>query len=122
MRALFIMLAVGMTALLSSVVLSGPVYADQISVNTFATLGAGVGQHSPEIMLVKRGGAAFYGGIGPYGFGYGRGGFYGGFYPGGSLYLGPYSDYGFNDGEGYYTEGNKTCVWNGYEYSCYLTN
>ena len=74
MRALYIMLAVGMTALLSSVVLSGPVYADQISDNTFALLGAAAGQHSPEIMLVKRGGVSFYGGIGSYGFGYGMSG------------------------------------------------
>jgi len=119
MRALLYIVAVGMTALLSGVVLSGPAHADELYGTTFSLLGPGPAQTTPEIMQVKSD-VSIYGGVGPYGFGYGRRGFYGGVYPGGT-YFGPYGGYGYGDGEGYYTEGRKTCVWNGYEYSCYKT-
>lgn len=66
----------------------------------------------PGSTLVQKVDVKFRAYVGP-GWGYGPYGY--GPYSG---YYGPY--YG-GDGYGYYTEGDKTCVWNGYEYTCYNT-
>ena len=120
MRTLFIILAIGTMG----VVLSGPVYADQNIGTTFSLLGATTAQanaDSPLFLLAKRGGGgrgmAFHKGQGHH-RGH-RGAFFGGFALGipYGYYSWPYGDYSV--GEGYYTEGNKVCEWNGYEYTCF---
>ncbi len=114
MRTLFIILALGMTALVASAVLYGPVYAGQGSDNVIALTGAGgqAGVDAP-VLFVKKGG-------GHHGF-HGHHGFRGGIYFGSPYGYGYYPDggYGYGDGEGYYTEGKKVCEWTGYEYKCF---
>lgn len=110
MRTLFVMLALGMTALVGSAVLYGPAFAGQNSDNVIALPGPGA--DSPAFMLVKGGyhhhhGGGFFGGFylgSPYGYGYG-------YYPGWG--------YSLEDGEGYFTQGKQVCEWTGYEYKCF---
>ena len=105
---------------------AGPTYAQQ---TTMAVTNAGsaadsviVAESPVSVQLVRRGGGghAFRSG-GFRGSGFARhhrfrpflfGGTYGGY---------GYSDYYAGCGEGCYQEGNKTCVWNGYKYRCYIS-
>lgn len=70
---------------------------------------------SIPVQLVKHGygGGAYFGGGGIY---FGQGAYGGGW----DWYNGSYSNYPYG-GQGYYEQGNKTCVWNGYQYTCYKT-
>ena len=112
-------------ALVVAMAHAGPTYAQQ---TTAAVTSAGpavdsvVGAESPvPVQLIKRGGGHAFraGGFRSHGFARGhrfRPFLYGGFY-GASLYGG----YWAGCGEGCYQEGNKTCVWSGYDYRCYVT-
>lgn len=120
MRALYIMLALGITAVLTGAILLAPAYADQNHSNTFSLLGASAGNStvdSPLFLQVRRGGgghAAFMHGGGHHGH---RGAFFGGIYLGYPYLYSP--DWDYSSGEGYYTQGNQVCEWNGYEYTCF---
>ncbi|AFM22785.1 hypothetical protein [Desulfomonile tiedjei] len=107
MKTLYIMLAVGIIALGTGVILSGSANADSVS----------------ALQVVP--GSSLYQPVQYFGGSFGNRGFSGGIYYGApyapySLYglgAGPYSSYG--DGEGYYRDGKRVCVWSGYDYNCY---
>ncbi len=104
MRILFIILAIGMTALAASAVLYGPAHAGQGSDNVVTLLGTGGGQSgadSPAFLLVKGGGHHGHHGH--------RGArFFGGVIIGSPFLYGAYSDWGYGDGEGYFTQESKS--------------
>ena len=97
---------------------AGPTYAQQTTLavaNPAAAVDSVIGSPSSvPVQLVRGGGHGGHGRV-----------FHGGFrrgFVGGGIYL-PYAyggDYG-GCGEGCYQEGDKTCVWNGYNYRCYTT-
>jgi|GEM_PF-6435510 len=110
MRTIALSVIVGMTALMMLAPYSG-VASAQIN-SGVAAIGVATGG---PFSLVK-------GGFGHGGFGFGRGfGFYGG-------WGWPYGGYGYSGyGSGFYDypnsgtrrEPGKTCVWSGYEWTCY---
>ncbi|MGB6063369.1 MAG: hypothetical protein WBG50_01085 [Desulfomonilaceae bacterium] len=86
----------------------------------------GTGGHVPAQLVRGRGGGgrAFRGGRGFHGGGRGfRFAHRGPFFSGGVVPYSYYGDdyYGYGCGEGCYQEGDRTCVWNGYKYRCYIT-
>ncbi|MGO9566859.1 MAG: hypothetical protein ACLP5H_04890 [Desulfomonilaceae bacterium] len=98
---------------------AGPTYAQQTTVAVTSagpTVDTVVGAESAvPVQLIRRGG----GGHAFRGAGFAR---HRGFRP--FLYGGIYGGYGgyyAGCGEGCYQDGPKTCVWNGYNYRCYLT-
>jgi hypothetical protein len=125
MKAIPTILAVFLGALVVVMAHAGPTYGQQTSM---AITSAGpavdsvVGAESTvPVQLIKRGGGHGIRAGGFRGHGFARGlrfrpFLFSGIY-GGSLYGGYYA----GCGEGCYQEGNKTCVWNGYNYRCYVT-
>lgn len=115
MRTLFIILALGMTALVAGAVLYGPAYAGQSSDNVVTLLGAGAGGQSgadsPAFLLVKGGHHGHHGHRGAR--------FFGGVIIGSPFLYGYYPDWSYSDGEGYFTQGKQVCEWTGYEYKCF---
>jgi hypothetical protein len=115
MRILTITLLAGLASLSmmilfsgQSLAQSGPVLAPFLAAGTTASLGLGDAASVP-FLLVKGGhGHGMHGG-------HFRGGFLWG-YPGYGLY-GSYPGYGYSGS--YLDTPTRTCVWNGYEYSCY---
>jgi len=101
---------------------AGPTYAEQ---TTVAVTSAGpavdsvVGVESiVPVQVIRRGGGRIF-----HAHGFGR--FHNRFRP--FLFNGIYGASGYGGyyagcGEGCYQEGSKTCVWNGYNYRCYLTS
>ncbi len=125
MKSIAALAAVFLGALVVVMAHAGPTYAQQ---TTVAVTSAGpavdsvVGAESTvPIQLIRRGGGglAFRSGMRSSGFARHhrfRPFLFSGIY-GASLYGGYYA----GCGEGCYQEGNKTCVWNGYNYRCYVT-
>ncbi len=125
MKSIAALAVVFLGALVVVMAQAGPTYAQQ---TTVAVTSAGpavdsvVGAESTvPVQLVKRGGGghAFRSGMRSSGFARShrfRPFLFSGIY-GASLYGGYYA----GCGEGCYQEGNKTCVWNGYNYRCYVT-
>lgn len=119
MKTIPTLLVVFLGALVVIMAHAGPTYAQQTNV---AVTSAGpavdsvVGAESTvPVQLIRRGGHIFRGSgfvrrhrLRPF--------LFSGIY-GASLYGGYYA----GCGEGCYQEGNKTCVWNGYNYRCYVT-
>ena len=99
-----------------------PVYAQQSTptvTNTGSATDSVVGtDYTIPVQLVRRGGSG-------HAFRAGRVGRFHHFRRG-ALFVGGYYSYGGSDyvgcGEGCYQEGNKTCIWNGYNYRCYVTS
>jgi hypothetical protein len=105
MKTLYIMLAVGIIALGTGVILSGSANADSVSalqVVPGSSLYQPVQYFGGSFGNRGFSGGAYFGS--PYGYGYGFGSPYG-------------TSYG--DGEGYYRDGKRVCVWSGYDYNCY---
>jgi hypothetical protein len=124
MKTMPTLLVVFLGALVVVMAHAGPTYAQQATVAVTSTgpaVDSVVGMESTvPVQLVRRGGhilrASSFRGSGfvrrnrfrPFLFsGFYGAGLYGGYYAG--------------CGEGCYQEGNKTCVWNGYNYRCYVT-
>lgn len=98
------------TALMLAVVISLPASAQPTYGSGFSLLPSA--SDPPTVLQVKKGFhggfyGGWYGGKGPWNYGGGFGPSWG------------YGDSG--DGYGYYQEGARTCVWNGYNYRCYKT-
>lgn len=121
MNSLAVLTAVFLGALAVLIAYGSPTCAQQ---STAAVTNASLGVDSVispgssiPVQLVRRGGGmghSFRGGhVGRF-----HGLHRGVFYVGRGYY--PYADY-YGCGEGCYQEGNKTCVWNGYNYRCYFT-
>ncbi len=105
---------------------AGPTYAQQ---STMAVTNAGpgvdsvVGVDSPvPVQLVRRGGAGHaFRASSVRGSGLARHHRFRPFLFGGIYSASSYGDYYAGCGEGCYQEGNKTCIWNGYNYRCYVS-
>ncbi|MBM4325542.1 MAG: hypothetical protein FJ118_00120 [Deltaproteobacteria bacterium] len=106
MRTSIALSVIVMTAFAAGLFLSVPVYSDQTVDTAFSLLSTSV---EPQIILAHKSGYKGHG----YRSWYGPGLlFHGGLY--GSGYGGYYGG-----GTGTYQEGNKVCVWSGFEYNCY---
>jgi len=106
MRTAIALSVIAMSAFAAGLFLYVPAYADQIPDTAFSLLSTSV---DPEVVLIHKKG--FKGGYRSW---YGPGLlFYGGLY--GSPWYGGY----YGGSPGTYQEGNKVCVWSGYDYSCY---
>ncbi len=124
MNSIVIVAAVILGALALFVVYESPSYAQG---STLAATNGGsavdsvvsAGSSIP-LQLVRRGGGMGHSFRGGHARGF-RHFSRGAFFIGGGYY--PYSDFYYSGcGEGCYQEGNKTCVWNGYNYRCYTTS
>jgi hypothetical protein len=125
MKSIAALAVVFLGALVVVMAHAGPTYAQQTTVAVTSSgpaVDSVVGaQSTVPVQLIKRGGGHAFRAGGFRGHGFGRSHrfrpfLYGGTY-GASLYGGYYA----GCGEGCYQEGNKTCVWNGYNYRCYVT-
>jgi hypothetical protein len=124
MNSIAVLAVIVFGALVAVMAYGGPTYAQQTN-PTVTNSGTAVDSvvsagSSIPVQLVRRGGGmgrSFHGGR-AHGFRhFGRiGSFLGAYYP----YFG--DNYYVGCGEGCYEEGNKTCVWNGYKYRCYITS
>jgi hypothetical protein len=122
MNSIALLAVIVFGALVAVMAHGGPTYAQQTN-SALTNSGTAVdsvistGSAAP-VQLVRRGGGmghSFHGGRARGFRHFGLGGFFlGGYYP-------YYSGYYAGCGEGCYEEGNKTCVWNGYNYRCYTT-
>ena len=106
MRTAIALSIIVMSAFATGLFLSVPVYSDQTTDTAFSLLSTSV---EPQIILANKSG--YKGGH----KGHGYRSWYG---PGLLFYAGLYGGY-YGGGTGTYQEGNKVCVWSGYEYSCY---
>jgi hypothetical protein len=125
MKSIAALAVVFLGALVVVMVHAGPTYAQQ---TTVAVTSAGpavdsvVGaESSVPVQLVKRsgGGQAFRSGMRSTGFA--RHHRFRPFLFGGISGASLYGGYWAGCGEGCYQDGAKTCIWNGFEYRCYVT-
>ena len=125
MKTMPALLLVFLGALVVVMAHAGPTYAQQAPVAVTSdgpAVDSVVGTESTvPVQLIRRGGGHAFRSGGFRGSGFARihrfrPFLYGGFY-GAGLYGGYYA----GCGEGCYQEGDKTCVWNGYNYRCYVT-
>jgi hypothetical protein len=118
MRTIAALTAFAVAALVVLVMRCEPNPGGRANVSVTGAVDTVVGTSAPlPVQLVRRshgGGGHHHGGH------HHRGGHHRGPYFFGGIY-GPYYGGSYNDGEGYYQEGDETCVWNGYEYRCYKT-
>jgi len=126
MRRIATLAVVFLGALVVVMAHTGPTYAQQTTVTVTSArpaVDSVVGAESTvPIQLIRRGGGgqAFRAG-GFRGHGFARSHRFRPFLFGGIYGASLYGGYWAGCGEGCYQEGNKTCVWNGFEYRCYVT-
>jgi hypothetical protein len=125
MKSIAVLAAVFMGALVVVMAHAGPTYAQQ---TTVAVTSAGpavdsvVGAESTvPIQLIRRGGGGLAFRSGMRSSGFARHHRFRPFLSSGIYSASLYGGYYAGCGEGCYQEGNKTCVWNGYNYRCYVT-
>jgi hypothetical protein len=126
MKTIPTLLVVFLGALVVVMAHAGPTYAQQTNV---AVTSAGpavdsvVGAESTvPAQLVKKGGGHIIRGSSLRGHGFARSHRFRPFLFGGISGASLYGGYYAGCGEGCYQEGNKTCMWNGYNYRCYVTD